>query len=717
VTEEAREADIEQIVLNFTPGSCDGCGASGPPGPCEECGGEITLPGIDPLIEARQKALGASTLRAEELLVEFDRLPEARIPVSGDQFAAIVREADLSGSVTAVLGLVDDLRGIDMGSPKLLGGKIRVLVETGLEKVEALLELCRELASFDPDGDAAELRETLLEGGRYGAAVVARLLRTATADSYAECLAEYTGLEEMLDGEMGARLREVATRAENWEEDGIDGRLAVALGMPELATEDGDLEVASVLMAFAEEEEPHAAIAARARGYFEHVLGSSADPEAGDSILMAPLFLLASTLRPLRAHRAARLLVEVLTEANGKDPRAVQALLEQTVDQGPIIYSALGRVQRGFEAFEEDDDEELILQQLMAVYVELSESAFRTIGWLAVRLAAVNAGEEPDMDAEPPTLGRLGQELGRRGALGALFAESSDSELRNAAAHSQYGWDRETEEVKDLRTGRRWSVEELVDRIHNLFGCLAGFEAGYACFLVDTQIDLKAPSWLADFPSALQLLVEFCFAPRGLTVVETRDAGADIVIEPLQEIDPARLIPPLGGMPALSPRAETFQISVPDGKRPLIELSAEAIREAHAAGDLQDLKMVELAFESAVRTGRSTKGTADEFAVVLAKVVAASGLRALNEGALDRGTFKVLRRRLATVNRFAREASATDDPQMRDLRARLGKLQALARSASSGGSGALGRLDTQLRGLEQWADSKGVRWPPVMAAD
>jgi hypothetical protein len=80
--------------------------------------------------------------------------------VSGDQFAAIIGEADLKGSVMAVLGLVDDLRGVDMGKSKLLGGKIRVLVETGLERVEELLELCRELASFDPDGAAAELRET-----------------------------------------------------------------------------------------------------------------------------------------------------------------------------------------------------------------------------------------------------------------------------------------------------------------------------------------------------------------------------------------------------------------------------------------------------------------------------------------------------------------------------------------------------------------------------
>jgi hypothetical protein len=717
MAEEPIENDVEPIVLNFTPGSCGGCGMSGPPDSnCEECGGEITLPGVDPLIETRQKALGAAALRAEELLGEFDQLPEARIPVSGGQFAAIIGEADLNSAVIEVIGLVDDLRGIDLGNSKLIGGKVRLLVEIGLDRVEALLGLSRELASFDPYGAAVELRDTSLEGGQYGATVIAQLLRTMTADSYAECLAEYTDLEEMLDGKMGARLREVRIRAEDWEEDGINGRLAVALGIPEVADEDGDLTVGSVLMAFAGEEEPHAAISARARGYFSHVLGSSASREPGDSILMAPLFLMAATQRPLRAHRAAHLLAEVMARAHGKDPQAVQALLEQTVDQGPIIYSALGRVLRAFEAFEEDDDEELILQQLMMVYVELSESTFRTIGWLAVRLVAINAGEDPDMDAEPPTLGRLAQELDSRGALGALLAESSDSELRNAAAHSQYGWDRETEEVKDLRTGRRWSVEELVDQIQNLFGCLAGFEAGYACFVAETQVDLKAPSWLADFPSALQLLVEVCFAPLGLRVVETRDAGADIVIEPPPEIDPARLIPPLAGMYALSPGAEAFRISVPDGKKPLIDLSAEAIIEAHGAGDLQDLKMVELAHQSAVRTGRSTEGTAEEFAVVLAKVVAASGLRALNEEALDRGTFKLLRGRLATVSRFVREEAA-DDPQMRDLRARLGKLQALARSASSGSSGALGRLDNQLRGLERWADSKGVRWPPVMAAD
>ena len=119
------------------------------------------------------------------------------------------------------------------------------------------------------------------------------------------------------------------------------------------------------------------------------------------------------------------------------------------------------------------------------------------------------------------------QRLAAGSAFSRLLAESVDSGLRNAEAHSQYQWVASREVVKDLRTKQEWTVDEISEALIVLSSCLRGRCQGYACFVLGDGMQGELPDWLHgdETPIALEMLATLCSAPYGHEIEAVEKQG------------------------------------------------------------------------------------------------------------------------------------------------------------------------------------------------
>lgn len=462
--------------LEFLAECCPQCGEPREPGLCPQCEVEVgESEEVAEIAKARGKALESVDQRLQELIERFSALPDGNIIVSNDQFATAVSDAKIFEQLGEMTSLGSELEALDVNDRAVVSGELRKAMEGRIAQVEELLATCEELSLFDPQGPAQELRSVAAESGRYGARLTQAFMKILVAETIPVAREAGADMQELLDGfPYGDRISELLGEMEAWIVPDFDARAALVLGRPGRYSDDhGFLDAGAVFGAFADQEAPFETLAECARRYFSHLIGAGPVREVGiESFLILPAVGLATLDRPLGAHRISR-----------------------------SIFHAVEQIQRGFKLLAAGEeaglaDDAAILKTIMDSYKELAETSFRTYGWLVVDLERVKKGETPSQASTPPTMGVLTAQLeASQEPAAQQLAACSDSALRNACGHAQYRWDAVAEEVHDMRTDQRWSLENLELSVESMGSAIAGADAGYTCFLASGRAELKKPEW------------------------------------------------------------------------------------------------------------------------------------------------------------------------------------------------------------------------------
>lgn len=714
-SEDGEEVDdVIEIAVPFAALKCPNCDVAREPGPCPECDAEVPAPEIDQQAKARGRAFRPLAERLTEIRGRFDEIGQGEIPLTADQFLQAINETDIYERAGQMPRVGRELSGLDLADPKVIGGEARKIIATHLDRVEGLLACCEAIGRFRAEPPADELRALAIDTGRFGADIASALVGAVAAQSFDEAREEAARAQELLGGfPLGGAISEVLEKLEPVAVPDLNRRLAVALGSEgDFIDEDGNLDISRILIGFADEEEPLAVLAERAETYFSHLIDGPSAGDGSGAILLPSLSLVAASDRPLRTHSAAWQLKENLSRAAGTDKTATRALINRTTAQGALIYTALSRVERAVGQLGDDSEAEHAIDQVMSAYKNLTETTFRTIGWLSDSLDSIIEGKRVPVEEHPPMLGELCQRLATGSELSRLLAESVDPGLRNAEAHSQYQWVANRQVVKDLRTKQEWTVDEISDALIVLSSCLAGADAGYACFVVGDGMPGQLPDWLheGETPIALEMLATLCFAPYGHEVETVKDKGGTVVLRKAGSRDPARLIPPLGGMGVFA-ETDTFSVRTTEGDV-LVEIDASAVRAAITAKPaFKDLSILNLAYENSRNQATDPRRTDGEFAAFAAKVIGVSGLRSLVAYQFAPGVLSDLRDRVNWGANLLKRLD-TDEVDLRELQRRLSRTRASLSKASKGTPSSIESLATQLTNLAECAEATGFSWPP-----
>jgi hypothetical protein len=713
-----------EIKLGFAAALCPNCEVAREPGVCPECGAEI--PEVEPgkLEQMRQKAFASLAGQARELVSSFDDPPEAEVSLSVDQFVACVVDLDVIAKASGFATLGNRLSGLDFDDPRIVGGLARQTIVEYLEWIRDLRRDLWELARFHAEGPAIDLREVALDIGRWAAEVVDTFLRALTSTSMGGAREATAVIHERLGhSPFHERFSQVMEELPAWATPNEDARVSVALGREGIYTdEDGHLVFEAILGAFADEAEPYKALGEAASSYFESVIGPGAAEGEGSALLIVPAATMATLDRPLLAHRLARLFHDLIGRALAVDRAAVEAVAGRAAEQAPLILAAASRIQKEFRllskvAEHDEIDDEVVVAALLDAHRELLESSYRTLGAVVLDLSQIERGQGPELEDEPPMLGILMQRLEASADPGLQqLGGAADVALRNATAHSQYRWDSDKEEVRDLKTGQIWPWQELERTVDALVSTLAGVDAAWACLVVREDFELT-PSWLgeADAGDVTILSATLSFSAHGFTVTDIEHGGATVVIDRPDLTDPARLVPPLAGMTTIAQDRDRYVVRANDGGE-LIAIDGVVLRRAtDAEPEMKDLAVQEVTLNAMINSGRHPTDALLEITVLDAKVVAVTALQELaadleRDAALDR-----LARRVAYLEQLVRP----HQKERREFDRLLDKLDRLAASAGSAtdGTNEWRRLCDQLTGLTAWADKRGISWPPRFGRD
>lgn len=706
--------DVIEISVPFAAMTCPQCEVPREPGPCPECGTEVAAPEADKETAMRRAAFLPLVERLSEIRRGFDQIGEGEISLTPDQFLKAMGETDIYERAGTMAKVGGELTGLDLADPKVVGGGARRIVAAHVDRVAELLKRCQEIGRFRPEAPADELRALAIDSGRFGADLAGALIGAIAAQSFDEARQQSARAQELLSGfPFGEAIEEALEKLEPVAAPDLNRRMALALGIAgDYLDEDGELDLARILTGFASEEEPLAAVASRAERYFAHLIEGEIAGDGSATVLLPALALVAASERPLLTHSSALLLKASLSEAARLDPASTRVLVERTTAQGALIYTALSRVERAVGRLHDDSLAEEAVELLMGAYKNLAETSFRTIGWLAVGLDLIVAGESLPAEDHPPMLGELCQRLTSGGELSRLLATCIDSGLRNAEAHSQYRWVAARQVVKDLRTEQEWSIEQIDEAVAEISACLAGADAGYGCFVIGTGLAGEVPEWLHEdeTPIALEMLATLSFSPYGHEVESVEDGGGTVVLSRAASRDPARLIPPLGGLGAFA-KAPRFSVRTADGEV-LVDVDAADVRGAITAAPVfKDLSILKLAYENGRRAAPDPGRVDGEFAAFAAKVIGVAGLRALGNGDFGPWVLNDLRDRVNWVAQLTKPfASEEVDPA--ELRRQLDGIRKALTRAAGGRSGSIESLAVRLTRLAEWGEASGYSWPP-----
>lgn len=705
--------DVIEISIPFTAVICPNCEVPREAGPCPECSYEVPAPEIDEHAKARAGAFRPLADQLAALEKRFDQIDDGEIPLTPDQFLQAMAESDIFERAREMIKIGPELSQLDFADHKVVGGQARNIVAEHMGRVEGLLELCEEIGRFRPEPPADQLRALAIDTGRYGVEIARAFVGAIAAQTFDEARSQAALTEELLSGfPFEAAISAALEKLEPLAAPDLNRRLALALGTGDFIDEDDNLDIGRILVSFADEEEPLSLLAERAEIYFSHLIDGPSSGDGSAAIVLPSLALVANSERPLRTHSAARLLKEALTKAVQANKQATLTVIDRTTAQGALIYTALSRVERAVNRLDIEAEAEQAVDHVMSTYRNLTETTFRTIGWLSVSLDLILDGKALPSDAHPPMLGELCQRLAAGSELSQLIAESVDPGLRNAEAHSQYQWISKRGVVKDLRTGQEWSADELGEALLILTSCVAGADAGYGCFVIGEGMSGEMPDWLREdeTPIALEMLATLCFAPYGHEIDTLADGGGTVILSKVGSRDPARLIPPLGGMAILC-KPKAFCVRTVDDEV-LVEVPADAVMAAVSPqAAFKDLSMLDLTYEISRTRASDTQQVDEEFAAFAAKVLGVTGLRSLAGGQWKATMLSDLRDRLNWVADFVKrlDAGQTD---LAFLRKRLSKTRSSLSKASRGASGSVESLVSQLTQLVEWAEATGFRWPP-----
>lgn len=718
--------DLEKpfaIELQFMAECCPQCGEAREPGPCPECGVEVgESQEVGEIARTRATALAAVDARLRELIPRFEELPTGNIVVSNDQFATAMSDAKIFVQIAAMTRVADELEGLDVNDPATIGGELRRRMSARVERVETLLETCEDLALFDPQGPAKELRRVAADVGRYGAEVTRAFVAMLVAETIGAVREAEAEAQRLISNiPHGDRIESLSEEMKDWVLPDLDARAALVLGRAgSYGDEYGFLDVGAIFGAFSDEKKPFEKLASCARRYFSHLIGDGAAQDvAMESLLILPAIELASLDRPLAAHRVARSIYELLGTVRQSSPEEVQRLVDRTVAEGPLVFQAVEQIKRGVKLLAAGQaagvaDEGAVLKTVMDAYKELAETSFRTYGRLVTDLDRVRGGKAPSAGTTPPMLHSLTEQLqGSREPAAKRLGDCCDTALRNACGHAEYRWDAGTEEVDDMRTDRRWSVEELEASVAAMASGIAGADAGYTCFLASGHAEMRPPAWAKEGQAGALagIVAEATFGAHGFRVAEVRDGGLTVVIEAGDVIDKIGLMSVLGGMTLFAKGEDVVQVLDVTGGT-VVEVASAAFREAaEAPTQFKDLAILAPFLSNDLRTG-DPRRAALEWVTVGASQVLTTALSESQKTGVDVASMLRAADRFGYVVDFARAHEPEPDEELRGLMKRLKRCRSFCFAAARGDEAAAQGFAGELESLNGWIAARGIVWPP-----
>jgi hypothetical protein len=705
------------LRLAMAAGHCPVCGEAAEPGSCQSCGAEVPpAEGPSEYAVARNKALSSLVRRASEMRRRWQEDLAPGPKVTADQLAGAFVQSEVLERLDHAEQACQRLSCLDFDDKAALGTSVRAAVVGEVDLIEEVGDLCREIASLDVHPPQPELLGELLDAARRVEDMLLRLLETLSAQTIEEARRGEKGLQEAIS--QGPRAADLQpTALELFASADVDARVALAVGRPgSYLDASGFIDIGRVFGAYSGEEGPYERLARASAEYFRHLLPEDPDPSAGTFLILAAVNI-ASLNGPIRAHRCAKAMAELVGQAAALDSEAVSSVFERSVAEGPKLFAAASRVRMGMQLIRhasemEAVEDELILREVMSSYLEITESAFRSHAWAMLEMQAVIDGKAPN-GGDPPTLGSLLQRLrASPAALARDLADTTDADLRNAAGHSQYRWDRQAEEVEDLKTGQRWGVDDLEARTEALSDSVLGLDAGYLCGLIAAGIDFAAPREEVD-PTLRALLVEAAFAVAGYELAELSQDSATASIRVDAEASLPALMTAVASMSALVKGVNAYRVMSADSGRALIDVAAERMLAATSGPEeTRDLEIVRCFTDSEIRTGAPAADALFQSLVVQAKVVAATALQSL---LLDGPTAEVaakIRIRVEAVLELASDDPNLDLQATQVARRHLQRIVANTYSLERGQPKAFDALLRGIRATLSWADRQGISWPP-----
>ena len=722
------DPDRIRIGLSLAVALCPACAEPAPAGPCPKCGTEV--PALEEgemgkETEARRKALTPLLEKAKGLRARLDEPPVRSVPVTNDQFAACMQDAEVPRQVLTVLKGCKDLAKLDMNDPKEIGVSVRRAIQTVLDLLTVLVRTSEELARLATDGPATELQESMGEAAVTAAEVLISMLGALTATTVPAVETSNKSLQEAFDSFV-APPEELFDRLEEWSVPDVDARIGLVLDKPGTYTDDfGFIQPGLIFSAFAGEAVLFEKVEERAKAYFSHLLPETEIPHGEGALLILAAVTLGSLDRPLLAHRCADEMAKLTEAAFAADPTGVKEVIARTTAEGPRLFAASARIQTGFRllamaAQVEEIDDEAAVREVMSSYKELAEAAFRTHARATLDLVALAGGASIDKHAELPTVGQLKQSLDASGSeLARAMGAAVDSELRNAAAHAQYRWDGEALEVVKTDSGKRWGIEALEQRVDSLVGSVVGVDAGFCCFAIGHHLADETSGWLrsGEAPQVVELLGTALFAASGYSDVEISDGGATVKVGGANRDDLTSLMTPLGGFSFIVPEAKAYKVVDAEHGDILIDVPEVAIRQARdIAFELKDLAIAIAFYESNCRRGRDQTESALVTLAIMAKVISVTAMTDFVDakGPSPAVVTKV-RERFEFARAFGIAAAASSAEAMKMVK-KMERVIAETYKLGQGDRKAFRRLVPQFDSLIAWADEKGLEWPPSVGS-
>ncbi len=658
---------------------------------------------------------------ARRLQIRLAAPPAATVPVTNDQFAACAQDGEVTSQVLAVLQGCKQLARLDMDDPKEIGSTIRMAIIDGLGHLERLVGTAEELARLRTEGPAAELQASMSEAAAMGVGVVLHLLEALTATDFAGVESASAALQAAFDS-YEAPDGELFERIEQWAQPDIDSRLSLVLGKSGPFTDEwGFVDAVKVFGSFAGEERLFGGSEERAKAYFSHLLPESEIAPGEGVMLVFAAITLGVLDRPLLAHRCSRQEIELMGAAQAADPEKFHRVVARMGTEAPRLFAAGTRIEKGFRllalaATVEEIDEETAIREVLSAYRELAEGALRAHGRAVLDFTAITAGEELNEAEQAPLLAELKDRLAASASeLAQAMAAGVDPELRNASAHAQYRWDRENAEVVDTDTGKRWDVPDLEMLTEALIGSVLGADAGFCCFVTGHHLGEKlgAPFEASDVPQLVELLAQALFAAGGSGTVKVSDGGSTISLANIEREDLSKPMTALGGLSALAPHLEAFQVFDADSGELLLDVPVSALVAANeASSETKDLMIIAAFHQSALRRGHAPEVATAATLATIAKTNAVQAMQDfVDAGGPDPSVILKTRARFEYAREFACESDA-NPPELQKVVKKIEKVIAQTHDLARGDVKAFKRLVPLCDWLIEWAEETGVAWPP-----
>lgn len=697
---------------------CGQCGEVAAPGPCSSCSAEV--PEAEELApEHAHRVQVLAPIRKESAELRVPTGVWGSISVTPGQYVQVAHDCGILEMLDQISRVHEDTDQIEFDDASAVGNSLRRALSLRLGLFDSLHERYGEFLRYEPGPQSVHLYDLIVELVEMTTAAFKLYVELFSAPTVGELILARDNLQELIEMiPYDATIDELNA----WEADDPNSAIQHVIGEEgNFVSEGGSLDLPSVFGAFTGQAEPLEAMGARARPYFDYLIGTQEIEAVNASLLLVPAVRVGFLDRPFHAHKTSWLIYDLLELANAKSPDAVATLLNEQTD-GTAIYESGKRVESSLSLITsmehaETSDDRAYLSLTLGVYREVIESTLRPIGWLVHRLDRVLRGQDPLIEADAPTIGDLNARLlGSKSEHPASMwlGSSSDADLRNTESHAQYRYDRELGQMVDIKTSQEWSIDEISELIFKVNSAANGAQAGIDCFIASRDVVINGASWMR-FDSHAEAATEFVglmFRARGFTVSEVARDGR-IRLGETSEASPDRLVASSLTAFELLDRNVDILVQGPNDEV-LLDVSADSLNQAISAQkSVGELAVPLPLLDNAVRQGRSQPDAIREVLAIQLLSLFVTTMNELEEARSGEWPpLNVLRQaegRLKFLSDLATINGCVSHQRNRKILRRIERTRLASESARVTGdmSGFLDRL----LGLFRWAHKEDAPWP------